>query len=137
MGIIDALNWLLEDLEAAYKIEFRMITHINQIELDDLKSILLYRSIQEVLTNAIKHAKASLVTLTFDKEELGVNILIVDNGVGFDTSNLNNIRNHSGSDSGFGLFTVQERIRNIQGEFTITSEINTGTTVKIFIPLNL
>ena len=137
LGIIDALNWLLEDLEAAHKIEFRMITHINQIELDDLKSILLYRSIQEVLTNAIKHAKASLVTLTFDKEELGVNILIVDNGVGFDTSNLNNHRNHSGSGSGFGLFTVQERIRNIQGEFTITSEINTGTTVKIFIPLNL
>ena len=134
LGIIDALNWLLEDLENTHKIKFQLISHITHIELTDLKSILLYRSIQEVLTNAIKHAKASLITVTFDKDELGVNILIVDNGVGFDTSELNDLKNHSGS--GFGLFAVQERIRNIQGIFTITSQINTGTTIKIFIPLS-
>ena len=46
---------------------------------------------------------------------------------------LNDYQNHSGS--GFGLFAVQERVKNIQGEFTITSEINKGTSVKIFIPL--
>jgi PAS domain S-box-containing protein len=134
LGIIDALNWLLEDLETTHKITFQLISHITHIELTDLKSILLYRSIQEVLTNAIKHAKASLITVTFDKDELGVNILIVDNGVGFDTTKLNNLKNHSGS--GFGLFAVQERIRNIKGIFTITSVINTGTTIKIFIPLS-
>ena len=38
--------------------------------------------------------------------------------------------------SGFGLFTVQERIRNIQGDFTIASEINVGTTINFFIPLS-
>ena len=43
---------------------------------------------------------------------------------------------HNEKGSGFGLFTVKERIRNIQGEFKITSKINKGTTVTIFIPIN-
>ena len=133
-GIIEALHWLIEDLEAKHKIKFQLNNNVTNIKLSDEKSILLYRSIQEVITNAIKHAKASLITLDISKNKLGVSISIADNGVGFDTSILNNHQNHS--ISGFGLFTVQERIQNIQGVFTITSEINTGTTIKIFIPLS-
>jgi PAS domain S-box-containing protein len=133
LGIVAALNWLLDDVEATHKIECRFNSNINTIKLDDVSSILLFRSIQEVLTNTIKYAKATLITLNFDKESDGASILITDNGVGFDTSLLNNYHNHSGS--GFGLFTVKERIRNIQGKFTIVSEINVGTIVKIFIPL--
>jgi PAS domain S-box-containing protein len=132
LGIIDALNWLLEDVEATHKIECRLNSNIAHVKLSDGKAILLYRSIQEVITNAIKYANASLITLDFDKNKLGIVILITDNGVGFDTSVLDN--HHSPSGSGFGLFTVKERVQNIQGEFTIASEINRGTTIKIVIP---
>lgn len=135
LGIIDALNWLLDDVEATHRIACLVNSNVINIELSDIKAILLYRSIQEVITNIVKYANASLITLNIDKNNLGVDILITDNGVGFDTSILKNISNHSGS--GFGLFTVQERIRNIQGEFTIASEINIGTSVKIFVPLEL
>jgi PAS domain S-box-containing protein len=135
LGIIDALNWLLDDVEATHRIACLVNSNVINIELSDIKAILLYRSIQEVITNSIKYANASLITLNIDKNNLGVDILITDNGVGFDTSILKNIRNHSRS--GFGLFTVQERIRNIQGKFTIASVINVGTSVKIFIPLVL
>lgn len=132
LGIIDALHWLLEQVEVTHNIKYKWNSNVTSVELSDIKSILLYRSIQEVLMNVIKYAKASLITVDFDKNNLGIDILITDNGVGFDTSVLNN-QNHSGS--GFGLFAAQERIQNIQGKFTIASEINTGTTVKIFIPL--
>ncbi len=133
LGIIDALNWLLEDVEATHKIKCQLSTNITSIKLGDGKSILLYRSIQELITNAIKYANASLITLDFNKKNHGLNILITDNGVGFDTSTLNN-HHHSGS--GFGLFTVQERIKNIQGKFTIASEVDAGTTIHFFIPLS-
>jgi PAS domain S-box-containing protein len=133
IGIIDDLNLLLEDVEATHKISYRFNRNVNSIKLSDVKSILLYRSIQEVIKNAIKYADASLITLNFDKDDLGIYILIYDDGVGFDTNVLKNLHNHSGS--GFGLFTVQERIKNIQGKFTIESKINVGTSVKIFIPL--
>jgi PAS domain S-box-containing protein len=133
LGIVDAVSWLLEDVEATHKVKCLLNCSAVDIKLSDVKSILLYRSIQEVINNAIKYAKASLITLDFDENNFGVDIFITDNGVGFDTSVLNNFQNHSGS--GFGLFTVLERIRNIQGEFKIVSEKNIGTTVKIFIPL--
>jgi signal transduction histidine kinase len=135
LGIIDALDWLLEKVEQNHKIRCRINSNISSLKLDDAKSILLYRSIQEVINNTIKYANATLLTLDLNKNNLGLDILITDNGVGFDTTVLNNHRNHTGS--GFGLFTVQERIRNIQGKFTIVSKINLGTTVKFFIPLAL
>lgn len=134
LGIVDALNWLLESVETTHKIECRIHSNVNSITLSDVKSILLYRCIQEVTKNAIKYANASLLTLHLNKSESGINILLTDNGDGFDTSQLNNYENHSGS--GFGLFTVQERIKNIQGIFKITSKINSGTSVEIFIPLS-
>ncbi|AUC21779.1 hypothetical protein BTO15_06505 [Polaribacter sejongensis] len=134
LGIIEALSWLFDNVETTHKIACVVNSNVDNINLDEVKSILLYRSIQEVLTNAIKYADASLITLDLDKNKFGLDIFITDNGVGFDTSILNSLHNHSGS--GFGLFTVQERIKNIQGKFTIKSKINMGTTVKIFIPLS-
>ena len=133
LGIVEALNWLLEDVEATHKIKCQVISNVSNLKLSDVKSILLYRSIQELLKNVVKYANASLINLEIDKTDLGVNILLKDNGGGFNTSILNSFKNQSGS--GFGLFAVQERINNIQGEFTITSKINKGTSVNIFIPL--
>ena len=133
LGIIDALNWLLEDVEETHKIKCRLNSNVTNVKLSDVKSILLYRSIQEVITNAIKYANASLITLDLTRTALGIDIIVTDNGIGFDTSVLHG-DHHSGS--GFGLFTVRERIRNIQGKYTITSKINIGTNVKFFIPLS-
>ena len=134
LGIIEALNWLFDNVETTHKIKCLINSNVDSVNLNEVKSILLYRSIQEVLTNAIKYANASLITLDLDKNKLGLDIIITDNGVGFNTSILSSLHNHSGS--GFGLFTVQERIKNIQGDFTINSTINLGTTIKIFIPLS-
>ncbi|WKD85403.1 Oxygen sensor histidine kinase NreB [Polaribacter huanghezhanensis] len=134
LGIIDALNWLFENIEATHKIKCRVTCNVSSFKMSDVKAILLYRSIQELIKNALKYANATLLAIDFDKKEDGFHILFTDNGVGFDTSKLNNYKNHTGS--GFGLFAVQERIRNIQGEFLITSKINAGTSVDIFIPLS-
>ncbi len=133
LGIVDALNWLLEDVEATHKIKCQVFSNTINIKMSDVKSILLYRSIQELIKNVVKYANASLIILEIDKNDLGVNILLKDNGCGFDTSSLGGFKNQSGS--GFGLFAVQERIKNIKGRFTITSKVNKGTAVNIFIPL--
>ena len=134
LGIIDALNWLLENTETTHNITCKIISNVNNVNLDDVKSILLYRCIQEVVKNAVKYANATIFTLDIDKTTDGFSIIFKDNGAGFDTSLLNDYQNHSGS--GFGLFAVQERIKNIQGKFSITSTINKGTSVNIFIPLS-
>lgn len=134
LGIVEALYWLTENLEKTHKIKFKLNTEIDYIEFSELKSIIIYRSTQEILTNAIKHSKASLIKINIVKSNHNIKITIADDGVGFDTSVLNNYKNHSGS--GFGLFAVQERIHNIQGELLITSKKNVETKVTLLIPLN-
>ena len=69
-GIIEALNWLLEEVETTHKIKCSFSSNVASVELNDTESILLYRSIQEVLNNTIKYAKASLVTVDFDKNKI-------------------------------------------------------------------
>jgi PAS domain S-box-containing protein len=135
LGIIDALEWLCEDVEVTHNIACTINSNIASIKLDDVKSILLYRSIQEVINNTIKYANATLITVDLNKTNLGLTIIVTDNGNGFNTNVLNNYHNHSGS--GFGLFTIRERLQNIKGKFTISSIINSGTTVTFFIPLSL
>tara|TARA_R110002049_G_scaffold81404_4_gene206978 strand:+ start:194 stop:4732 length:4539 start_codon:yes stop_codon:yes gene_type:complete len=136
LGILDALYWLLDNIEVTHKIKCKVNSNTTSVKLSDAASILLYRSIQEVINNTIKYANATLITLDLDKNNSGLDIFVTDNGVGFDTSSLNN-HSHNHSGSGFGLFTVQERIQNIKGKFTIKSKINIGTTVKFFIPLSI
>ncbi|UAM97576.1 PAS domain S-box protein [Polaribacter litorisediminis] len=132
LGLVDALDWFAEDTQEKYGIEFQFNSNVDRLNLDEFQSILIFRCVQEVVTNAIKYAEASLMTLEFIKEEEAILIFIKDNGNGFDTSIL---KKSSSSSSGFGLFAVQERVRNMKGDFTITSEINKGTTIKIYVPL--
>ncbi|MBU3011524.1 PAS domain S-box protein [Polaribacter vadi] len=135
LGIIEALYWLLENIESKHKIKYKVDDTIEEIELDDVQSILLYRCIQELFNNIIKYAQATLISVDFNKTNLGVNIIIKDNGKGFNTENLNGFYSKDEKGSGFGLFSVKERIKNIKGEFKIESKIGEGTTVTIFIPI--
>ncbi|WP_308421297.1 PAS domain S-box protein [Polaribacter pacificus] len=137
LGLIDALYWLTDDLETKHKIKFKLNTKNTTLKLSETKSIILYRSIQEVLTNAIKYAQANLITINIGTNKKQISIKVIDNGLGFDT-NLLSTNNHHHKDtkgSGFGLFAVQERLKNINGTFTIASEINKGTTVEIKLPI--
>ncbi len=132
LGIIDALAWFAGDTENKYGIKFEFNTNTSTIKLNEFKSILLFRCIQEAVTNTIKYANASLITLNLIKDEETITVILTDNGKGFDTSKLSNNVN---SGSGFGLFAVKERIKNMNGELFITSELNIGTKIKIHLSL--
>ncbi|WP_375241324.1 PAS domain S-box protein, partial [Polaribacter sp.] len=132
LGIVDALFWLFEYIEKTYEIKSDIYTTLDTVKMDDTKSILLYRSIQEVVNNAVKYSKASFFTLNIDENSNYISFIFKDNGNGFDTKKLKN--NHNTNGSGFGLFTVKERIENIRGKFNISSEISNGTTVVFNIP---
>ena len=132
LGIVDALDWYAEETENKYDIKFQFNSNVDTVKLSDVKSILIFRCVQEAVTNTIKYAEATSITLKLTKDKKAVDILITDNGKGFDTAVLNAGGNSS---SGFGLFAVKERIRSMNGLLTITSEIKIGTKIKIYVPL--
>jgi signal transduction histidine kinase len=88
---------------------------------------LCFRIIQEALTNAAKHAKASHVSVAIDQVDGGLQIVVHDNGVGFDPN--------SQPDGALGLRQMRERLVALRGQLTLLSHIGGGTEVRAWIPL--
>jgi len=85
-----------------------------------------YRIVQEALTNVIKHAQASRVSVLLDYRRDSVLVIVEDNGKGFDVSKVMNSINSSGR---LGLLGMQERAMLVGAKFNIESTPDAGTTV--------
>lgn len=86
-------------------------------------------AISEILNNIVKHADASLVTIAFNYIGNKLEIVIEDDGHGFD---IHNTRKY-----GNGLKNIESRIKSIGGSYSINTMIDTGTVIKMEIPLGL
>ncbi|WP_418639448.1 tetratricopeptide repeat-containing sensor histidine kinase [Winogradskyella sp.] len=119
-------NAQIYDLLSSYRIkDVNVITknssNINWNGLSDIKKIILYRVLQELMTNMRKHSKASIVVLNFSQTHKKITIDYNDNGVG---------SNIIKSD---GLQNAENRIESINGSITFDSEINKGFKAQVII----
>ena len=131
--VLDALG--LRVAMQTYCTEFTRRTHLPVIfeadaslpELPDAYNITLYRTLQEALTNVIKHAQASQVWVDLSTEDDQVTLTIQDNGIGFGGE-------QSGS-NGIGLAGLRERITIAGGALTVSSTPKRGTILSAQFPL--
>ncbi len=91
---------------------------------DEETSSALYRICQEGLSNILRHSKAEKARLWLKADEIGIDLLIKDNGIGFDLSD---------DKIGIGLESIQERVKKLNGTVDIQSGPG-GTAIKIYIP---
>jgi len=112
----DALEVTVEDFGLGERLE-------NSLELS------VFRMIQELVANAIKHAEASHVNVQLTQYEDNLNIIVEDNGKGFDHSQLDQ------NQSGMGLTTIEKRVEHLEGTFTVDSIVGKGTSILIDIPV--
>ena len=96
--------------------------------LDNKLEITIFRVIQELVTNIVKHSKATEANISITQHEDVLNIIVEDNGIGFKLSKIN-------IDSGMGLSSLERRIEFLEGNMEVDSTLNKGTTVSIDIPL--
>ena len=88
----------------------------------------LYRIVQEALTNVLKHAEATRVTVRLSQTEKVVALIVQDNGKGFE---LESVR-----DGGLGLIGMRERVGLLGGRLTVESSEGAGTMLKAEVPLS-
>ncbi|WP_407430075.1 PAS domain S-box protein [Arcticibacter sp.] len=88
--------------------------------------ISVYRIVQELMMNVVKHAKASQASVHISEERTGIQIRVTDNGKGFDELTLNG--------KGFGLHTIRSTVNLLTGTIKIISAAGKGTTIYITIP---
>jgi signal transduction histidine kinase len=91
-------------------------------------ALVLYRVLQEALTNAVKHAGVSYVSVALHGRADEIQLEIVDTGIGFDQKS--SLRSH-----GLGLASMQERLNLVHGEFAIDSRPGAGTRVRARVPI--
>ncbi|UNY99783.1 sensor histidine kinase [Zhouia spongiae] len=130
LGITEAIRQLIFAFDEKYNIIFTI--DINQIDgcFTKDQDVNLYRFMQEALTNIIKHAQATEVIVEVKKKNKNIEIVIEDNGIGFDHS-------HVFTKQSLGLKTMKERIKILGGKLEMTTKPNIGTTIKVMIPARL
>jgi len=96
--------------------------------LDNSIEIIIYRIVQELLNNTMKHASATEVFVQLIREENRLNIVVEDNGKGFETSLLENSK-------GAGWTNIRSRVDYLKGQLDVHAEPGKGTLVNIEISL--
>lgn len=128
-GLAEAVRIFCSNMQRAtgIEIDYRYLGYIGNLEKGI--SLIVYRTIQELVQNAVKHAKATniLVQLSMHDKELA--LTVEDNGAGMDVTKL-------GQQSGMGLENIRNSIEKLGGKFQISSDqMNAGTTIDIDIQL--
>jgi PAS domain S-box-containing protein len=131
LGLIPAIKWRLEQIEEKFGIVTNFKSSENRLDINNDIRILLYRIICELLTNIIKHANADFIRIEISKDQKYFYITVFDNGQGFNYQPESELTKQGG----FGLFTINERLDSIQGQFVIESEKEKGTKAIVSIPI--
>ena len=130
LGLKPALEWLLETTCSAHGIDTFLEGDLDEDRLDNSLSILIFRTVRELLHNIIKHAKASETKVRLSQGENFFEICVTDNGIGFDPEK-------QYKSIGFGLFSIRERFSSIGGKFSVLSGPGAGTRAILRVPYNL
>ncbi|MEJ2070700.1 MAG: PAS domain S-box protein, partial [Syntrophobacterales bacterium] len=132
LGLESALEWLGEQLHEQHGLQIQVHRDQQAKYLGEAARVLVFRVVRELLTNVIKHARASRVDVTIAKEGSFLSIQVADDGVGFDMGESGTTTHKP---SGYGLFSIRERLSSLGGHIKISSVPGQGTMVTITVPL--
>lgn len=132
LGLSAAIaEYLNEQVTKRYTLNTRFSEDEQPKPLDDDSKAILYRNVRELLMNVVKHAQASNVSVMLKREADNIKIEVEDDGVGLDELELSERNNVEG----FGLFSIEESMKDIGGEMTIESKKGQGLRFSLTAPL--
>jgi len=127
-GLLVAVENIASKISSANTLNIEVIAHGLEDRLENSLELSLFRMIQELIANIIKHAEASNATIQLTQHEKNLNIIVEDNGIGF--------KHDTTKTAGIGLENIKKRIKHLNGELTIDSTPNKGTTILVDVPLS-
>ena len=126
-GLAAAIERLSSTFAERTGISIELESGLSDERLPSEVETVLYRTVQEALTNVVKHAAAEHVSILLRKKEGAVIAIIEDDGRGFTPE--------SRSDGGLGLVGMRERIALVNGRFEVESAEGRGTTLLVEVPV--
>jgi len=129
LGLLAAIEWLLQEFEKRSAIRCQFTSNVEKVALDADGITVLFRILQEALTNVARHSGATQVEVSLDQGQDTISLRVQDDGRGILESEVD------GSKS-YGLLGMRERVYLRSGEFNIRGTPGQGTRVVIRLPLN-
>ena len=134
LGLSAAIEWLAERAFHRYKLNVLPSHSGRPQEISEDIKVFIFKALQELITNAAKHARANQVNIHTNWQEKGIEIVVSDNGRGFDTTSFNS---GLAEDCCFGLFSIRERLSYTGGSLSIDSAPGQGTRISISSPYKI
>ncbi len=132
-GLIGGLNWLAQQMKEEHGLSVNLRYDGDAEPESESLQLLVFDFLRELLLNIAKHADTQHAEVTLSRSGGSVLTLIVrDNGNGFDPYLMNNPRL---LDSGFGLFSIRERLAHLGGSMDIESKPGEGARIALKIPI--
>jgi CheY-like chemotaxis protein len=133
-GLIPALKWLARWTEEKHGLAVRLQAEDDTCDPESQETrVLLFQAVRELLFNVVKHAKVRTACLTVtSRGDQSIQIVVADNGVGFDPQAL---KTADGSFGGYGLFSIRERLGLLGGRLEIHSAPGQGSRFTLLAPL--
>jgi two-component system, NarL family, sensor kinase len=123
-GLDEAVREYCNTINATKLITVKYQSHGMETRINKATEIIIYRIVQELLNNILKHAGSSEAFVQLIKENHRLNVVVEDNGKGFDTG-------LSENNKGVGLANIRSRVEYLKGQLDIHSEQGKGTLVNI------
>ena len=127
-GLLRAIEMELELIDKTAVFKTELLTAGNPEAIDPQKELILFRTVQEALHNAIKHSGATHIKIILRYEAAFLTVSIIDNGTGFELVAVENAK-----EKGSGLRNMKNRAALIGGGLEIMAK-NSGTTIQITVP---
>jgi signal transduction histidine kinase len=126
-GLRAALEWHVKDFTRRYGLDVQLEMDGDFDALPDRHRTCVYRAVQEALTNCVRHAHATRVTVSVTANATRLDVIVTDNGAGLDPARRPN---------GLGLRGIEERVKELDGTFTLGDALSgKGTRLAIRLPI--
>jgi signal transduction histidine kinase len=126
LGLVPALEWYAREVSRSSETEVEVKADNVSETLPDPLMVCIYRTVQEAVNNAQRHARAKNVTVELKQTDTFVHVQIKDDGSGFDGKRTR----------GIGLLGMEERVKRLGGTLAIESHPGAGTIIRAELPLD-
>lgn len=127
LGLVPTLKRYIDIYKDETKSEIRMHTTGKERRLEAFQEVMVFRAIQELLYNAIRHSQAASVKVQVDLGDHAIKVVVDDDGRGFDIDKIEN-------GEGMGLKVIQDRVEMMDGTIDIESVMGRGTHITMELP---
>jgi signal transduction histidine kinase len=127
IGVLATISWLCREFQKTYPgIQIEKQIDIQENEIPYFLKIMIYKTLRDVLASIATYGKVDLVRLSFKKKNKRIELIIQDNGKGFDVGEV--LKKEIQRET-LGLSSLKERVKLSGGAFRIKSAIGKGTTI--------